>query len=435
MSAQTDQKALPRFAMLLSLLDDEINIDRAALKQAGAYRLRSIRSGQEALRIVKAALSGAPAFQLDFIVCSEDLPDMGVHAFLRELSAIAATSAGPLPPVLFIAPDNQSLNLALAHGASAALVRPYSANELGAAVARLQNLAAAASGRVAEQPEPARPANDMPKSGAASAVDMLFSAQAKKAGEQLQQKQRLEAQNTVSVTRQAPGLPPKSAEAATPVAAASGANKSSTVADAVNPLLYSRTGLGLLRQGKLASAQDFLVKALRFDPLDLEAALGLARLHRENGDEERMHRWMHKAGMICLHGGQPERARAVFAKLPAKWQGDHYMIEAQNLLQDEDFDQACEAFMQLSAQNGKRPHELLGRACQFTSAPEYYIYEMCLALERNGHESTARQLEKRMLGGSDSVEVRPYGFLDHFPRLQEVVTIARFTMRVWRAAA
>lgn len=434
-----------RFAMLLTQLDDGVNTDRASLRRAGVQRIRSIRSGQEALRIIQAGQTDDAPFGIDFIVCSGDLPDMGMEDFIRSLAAMDTGKSGKLPPVLaIISGDDAAISRLLAGGVRAVLPRPYSVAELEAALAKMQEQS------LTDAPATclARPEESVSSSAGfhLSAPEMLFSAKAKKAGEQLK------AAKSADPVKASTTAPKKQATAASTVVAAkfeptvvpglSQRPEQTKKADQqpdnspeqINQLLYTRTGLSLLRQGKLASAQDFLRRALRFDPLDLEAAMGLARLHKQNGNADRAARWLHRAGMIYVRAGQHERAESIFSALPAKWRGDHYMIEAQNLLQDEDFDEACEAFMEISTRKKKPPiHEVLGRACQFTDSPEYFLYEMCAALERNGYASTARKLEKRMFSDRH-VEVQPCGFLSRFPKLQEVVTVARFTMKVWRAS-
>jgi CheY-like chemotaxis protein len=382
-----------RFVLLLSSLDDEINIDRSALRRIGGLRPRSIRSGSEALRLVRAGQSGTSAFKIDFIVCAEDMPDMRADAFMRSLAVLAAESAHPVPPVMFMAADSRAGRRALANGAAVVLNRPYSTSELAAGVERLR------SGQV--------PGLFPVRSGHLQPGLPDFRCK----GEFLPEGKVPEKEN---------GAGKKALERLAPE-------------EKISKLAYGRTGLNLLRQGKLASAEKFLRQALECDPLDLDSALGLACLHKREGEPEQEQRWLHRAGMICLESGNAERASSIFAGLPEKWRGDPYIVEAQTLLLEENFDAACEAFMLACAKTKNSSlHLLLGRACQFTDDPEYFLQEMRAALERCGYADIARKLGRRLLDDNIPEERRPEGFLASFPLLREIVTVASFTLKTWR---
>lgn len=374
-----DQNATPRFALLLTSLADDINIDRAALRQAGLTRLHSVNSGEKALEIIRSQAGENPALAVDFIICAGALSDMSASVFMRAFAA-----SGSSLPLMFISGNESELAAALSHGASASLRRPYSMNELTRAVESI---------RSPKRTQTAPPAQNI---------------QAKS-------------------SRPAPAQDAK-ASAAPPAAPKNEENTG-------NKLLWTRSGLSQLKHGKLEAAHKLLAGALDYDPLDLEAAMGLSRLFKERGDLEKCQRWLHRAGCICLATRQTERAEMIFSRLPEKWQGDHELIEAQELLQEENFDAACEAFMHICSTRPNMPlHRLIGRACQFTAAPEDTMRELCAALMRAGYESTARSLAARMLINEDDRQWEPGGFLSAFPRLQEVWAVARYTAHALRAA-
>lgn len=361
------QDAAPKFALLLTRLEDGVNVDRSALRQAGLTRLHSVSLGEKALEIIRGQAGENPALAVDLVICAGDLDDMSLSAFMRAFAALGS----PLP-VLVIYGNNEERGRATGQGAAAALLRPYSMNELARA---LEGVRAQKRASTAFAPE--------------SAV------------------QKTE-----------------------PEAASSRAS-----ANKGNKLLWTRAGLNMLRQGKTERARELLSGALAYDPLDIEAAMGLSRLCRQSGDVEKSHRWMHRAGHICLSTRQTERAEAIFSRLPEKWRGDHEMIEAQELLQEGDFDAACVAFINICASRKELPlHRLLGRACQFTATPDECMRELIAALVRSGYESTARTLAARMLADEDDRELEPGGILSVFPRLQEAWAVARFTAQALGAS-
>lgn len=370
MSARRQSGGRPSFVLLLTALDDGINVDRAALRQAGLTRLFSVNSGGRALEIIRGQSGENPEPAVDLIICAGDLNDMSQNAFLRALAALGS----PLP-VMVISGSEAELARAISHGAAATLRRPYSMNELARAI----------EGVRARKPTPA-------------------------------------AQTQTKTVQPAPPPPAESATAKTPDAPP-------------NKLLWTRTGLRLLGQGDTAQARAFLSGALDYDPLDLEAAMGLSRLGKQEGDMESCHRWLHRAGLICLNTGQSDRAAMIFSRLPEKWQGDHELIEAHELLHEGSYERACEVFVNICASRKEQPlHRLIGRACQFTLAPGETLREVCAALGRIGYESTARSLAARMLSEEDEREPQGGGFLAAFPRLQEVWLVARYTAQALKAS-
>lgn len=371
------QNAEPRFALLLTRLEDGINVDRSALRQAGLTRLHSVSHGEKALEIIRGQAGGDPALAVDLVICSGDLDDMSISAFMRALASLGS----PLP-VMVISGNDDELARAISQGSAATLRRPYSMNELARALENLHT------------------------QKRASAAPKL--------------------EKTAPPPHQAEPRPEDSPAPRSPAEAGRTTG---------NKLLQTRDGFSMLRQGKTEQARYLFTGALSFDPLDIDAALGLSRLYQQDGDMEKSHRWLHRAGHICLLTRQPERAEALFARLPEKWQGDHEMIEAQELLQEGDFDAACAAFINICTSRKDMPlHRLLGRACQFTLAPDECMRELIAAFARSGYESTAQTLAARLLTDEEEYEWEPGGLLAAFPRLQEAWAVARFTAQALRAS-
>lgn len=399
----------PKFALLLTSLDDGINIDRAALRQAGVTRLHSLDSGERALDIIRGQAGEKPDLAVDFVICTGDLSDMGLSDFLRRLEADCSGF-----PIMVISGKKDEVPMALSQGAAAALGRPYSMNELTRAVEIMRSRPVPLT--VTQQNAP----NIFTAAAGAPRARVIPSTQdtSRLSAEPVAQPPLVE-----SVAHPTSGYSKKVAPAA-----------QEYVGSVPNKVLWTRKGLSLLKQGQPEAARKFLTGALDYDPLDIEAAMALSRLYQQDEDDERSHRWLHRAAVICLNTRQYERAEMLFSLLPEKWQGDHEMIEAQELLLEGNYDAACEAFINIcTSRKDVMLHRLLGRACQFTHSPEDCIYELLSAMERNGYESTARMLETRLLGGRDSENLEAAGLLVNFPRLQEVVAVARFTAQAFRA--
>lgn len=123
------QNAEPRFALLLTRLEDGINVDRSALRQAGLTRLHSVSHGEKALEIIRGQAGGDPALAVDLVICSGDLDDMSISAFMRALASLGS----PLP-VMVISGNDDELARAISQGSAATLRRPYSMNELARAL-------------------------------------------------------------------------------------------------------------------------------------------------------------------------------------------------------------------------------------------------------------------------------------------------------------
>jgi tetratricopeptide (TPR) repeat protein len=203
-----------------------------------------------------------------------------------------------------------------------------------------------------------------------------------------------------------------------------------------NPLLVTRAGLKLLREGNLPEAERLLRKGLQYDRTDLEAALGLAGICRKGGDMEGENRWLNRAVVICRKTGQYERAEMLLAGLPEESGANPYLAEARNLLVEEAYDEAAEAFIEAANyQTGQPLYALIARTCQFTDCPSLTLAELCAAYSRIGRGHIAGNLYRRLLSKSEERETpAAESFWARFPRLCEMAEVARYTMQAWRGA-
>jgi hypothetical protein len=82
----------------------------------------------------------------------------------------------------------------------------------------------------------------------------------------------------------------------------------------------------------------------------------------------------------------------------------------------------------------KTLHQLVARACLQTARPEESMARVCDAFERMGHVATAVTLRRRLLGYAPFDRSESASWLDRFPRLKEVLSVASYTAWVWKQA-
>lgn len=458
----------PKTVLLLTSMSDSLSVDRSALKQAGVNNIRKLSSGRQVLELLgacvsstasscgNAALKPVAVFKpncIEYIVCTEMLSDMSWQDFLQGIRSLGATA----PAVLLIssANDAQSEGKAIAAGAAVVLARPYTLNTLMAAISQITSARRPLSGTVPssisiaeQQADSAQHKLSAPEN--AVAAGMNFARRQQEAGAKLQAAQTAStraAKLSETSARKAGAFAPASADnkpgQSSTVSIAERANKQQVETPAaispseLSPLLYSGTGIRLMRAGQLDEAEELLRMAVGYDALDLEACLALAKVRQQQEDEEGMFRWMHRAGMICLSTGQQDRASIIFSRLPESLRnGDHHMIETQNLLEEEAYMEACDSLLELCASQPRTPmHTMLARVCQFTSSPEKHLHYLCAALESKGLNSTASRIRHRLLDEEPEPAYHPSGWLARYPKLHELVAVARFTVQAWKSVA
>ncbi|WP_035066398.1 tetratricopeptide repeat protein [Nitratidesulfovibrio termitidis] len=188
-------------------------------------------------------------------------------------------------------------------------------------------------------------------------------------------------------------------------------------------------------------------RTLRYNALHAEACLGLSDAWRGKGDMDKSREFRNRAGEIYARARQWRRAQNIFAELLADSPPDTpnpLLAEAARLLRDGRIDDAAAALLAGRELTPGAPlHEHVARACQFTNAPERTAAAVCRALSSADPE-LGSQLHRRMLGRFGTalrIDVdgheEPAGLLDRLlggTVLHDVVTVARHTLKMWRAA-
>ncbi|MDR1242037.1 MAG: hypothetical protein LBM00_04520 [Deltaproteobacteria bacterium] len=434
--------------------------------------------------------------RIDALVCTVQLGDMDAGTFLRAVAALRgntlreyadrfrADAGGDIfPPILVISPNVLVQEDFLAQGAGAVLARPYSVSALARTISALcgagsgarQRFMAGGSFFAGRRQEAQRKLDRAIKSRepqisvfaspllsqieaeeragtAGGSGQRLYPEEAEQVPERPEYPElgiELALKNVAALasgmlTRQGedPGaVPPLPEIAALPAPPAQGRGSRARLDNATkdaeeNPLLFTRTGLKLLREGKLSGAERLLRKGLRYDRADLEAALGLAGLCRKRGDAAGENRWLNRAVIICRKTRQDERAEMLLARLPEELRANPHLAEARNLLEEEAYDEAAEAFIEAACHQAEQPlYALIARACQFTDCPSRTLAELCAAYSRIGRGHIAGNLYQRLLSKAEEREApATESFWTRFPRLCEMVEVARYTMQAWRGA-
>ncbi|MBO4301277.1 MAG: histidine kinase, partial [Desulfovibrio sp.] len=253
MPQTTSNHDTPRPLDILLLSESEAmgNLDKRALREAGAGRVENMTSGVAACRLLAGLKPGVQNFFPDLVVCTQRLADMSGEQFC------AIVRLHPLLldlPVLLILPhDNEVEQLkTLGCGASALLARPYS-------VRTLQTHMETLSGPRPSLTELAR-AERLPDT---KAFD--------------------EALATYGILLK-------------PVRA---------------PEDYFRVGMQCLAQGKWNNALNAFQKALRGALIRGKAELGMAAAWKGKGDMARYRLYLAKAAATFVRASQWSRARAV----------------------------------------------------------------------------------------------------------------------------
>lgn len=197
---------------------------------------------------------------------------------------------------------------------------------------------------------------------------------------------------------------------------------------------YSK-GVEHLKRTELVEAESAFLQVLGRQEDHIDAALGLARVHRAGGDGQKTQRYMLKAAASCLRQGDAERAGGIAEYLPDHLRNDIYAAEAVACLEEGFKRQAVVSFLDAAREGAGKPlHRIVARACSLTARPEECMEQTCAAFESFGNTAIAASLRRRLLEYAPVSEYEPSTWLDRFPRLKEVVSIAGFTARVWKRA-
>ncbi|MDR3073749.1 MAG: hypothetical protein LBV01_03350 [Deltaproteobacteria bacterium] len=196
-------------------------------------------------------------------------------------------------------------------------------------------------------------------------------------------------------------------------------------------------GLAALKRGDTARAESLLHGSYKADPGRVETCLALSRLYAALHKEREELMWLCRAAVLCLKRGEKTRALALIGRLPRGRAGQTPLLaEAGLVLQDGEAKAAALSFLEAHRLDPSQPlHALIGRTCMFTPAPEEHMRELVRALAEAGHDATAGKLHWRLLQPAKVEEEEHSGFLDRFPLLNDIVSVAAYTFKAWRHAA
>ena len=388
-------------ALLLAEDESCLALDRKVLRRLGVTQTQFFAAGRKALDHLQALASatavhaangpdmtsGSPGM-VDMLICNERLADMTGMRFLSHIRSMPGMAD---IPVLFLVSNGES-TVALAARATnscAVLARPYTVDQAETALT------------LASRPE----ARHAPLVLPPSFIDRF--------GPKAEQRGAAQDENSPLLRRSTPKPPQVPGEAAL------------------------REGLAALQRGDAVAADRLLHGSYQADPGNIEACLALSKLYAFLHKEKEELIWVCKAGVLCLKRGDKVRAGNLFSRLPRGKAGqDPLLAEAGLVLQEGEAKAAALSFLEAHRLDPSKPlHALIGRTCMFTPAPEEHMRGLVQALSRAGHDATAGKLHQRLLQPPKEGEESSYSFLDNFPLLHDIVSIATYTFKTWRHAA
>lgn len=386
-------------ALLLAEDEAGLALDRKVLRGLGVTQVQFFSSGRKALDVLQTyacaaemarAANGFDApLAVDMLICNERLEDMTGLRFLSFVRSMQGISG--IPALFLVSNDKSTVAMAArATNSCAVLARPYTTDQASAALA------------AATLPE----ARHAPLVLPPSVVDR-FGPRSRAAHEGGTAHREPVIRRDRRSEREAPG------EKAL------------------------REGLAALQRDDAVAAATLLHASYQADPGRAETCLALSKLYGSLHKTREEMMWLCRAGLLCLKRGDKSRAGSILARLPRGREGQAPLLaEARLVLQEGEARAAALAFMEAHRLDPSRPlHALIGRTCLFTPAPEEHMREMCTALSNAGYEATASKLRWRLLQPPKEEEEAQPGFLDNFPLLYDIISVAAHTFKAWRHAA
>lgn len=386
-------------ALLLAEDEAGLALDRKVLRGLGVTQVQFFSSGRKALdflqtsvcavEMARAANGFDAPLAVNMLVCNERLEDMTGLRFLSFVRSMQGISG--IPALFLVSNDKSTVAMAArATNSCAVLARPYTADQANAALT------------AATLPE----ARHAPLVLPPSAVDRFGP--------------RFNAASEGGPARREPII------------------RHNRQSERENPGEKAlREGLAALQRDDAAAAGTLLHASYQADPGRAETCLALSKLYGSMHKTKEELMWLCRAGVLCLKRGDKSRAGSILGRLPRGREGQAPLLaEASLALQEGEARAAALAFMEAHRLDPSRPlHALIGRICLFTPAPEEHMRELCRALSNTGHEATADKLRWRLLQTPrEEEEARP-GFLENFPLLYDILSVAAHTFKAWRHAA
>lgn len=192
-------------------------------------------------------------------------------------------------------------------------------------------------------------------------------------------------------------------------------------------------GVAMLKSENPFEAERAFQEVLNRQHDNLEAALGMVRAKRANGDEKGVERYLLKAATCLKRMGDTKRYAAVMEKLPERVRENPFAHEALALMNEDCFEPAAKTFLEAAQHAGTVPlHRIVSRSCLMTKSPDTCVHRLCTAFEAMGNNVTASKLRSRLLTYDPNYRAGEYSWMDAFPRIKEIVSVMRYTTWVWR---
>lgn len=331
----------PCSVLLLSESEALGNLDRRALRDAGAGHVEGMTSGMDAARLLAGVAAGAPGFRPDVTVCAQQLQDMSGEQFC------AIVRLHPLlldMPVLLILSDDDEMELlrTLGCGASALLARPYAVEDLKDSLASLLTLRSS----LARLDGDGKPADTAAFEAALASSGMLL--------------------------------------------------KSVRV-----PEDHFRVGMQCLEQGKWNQAIKAFERALPGAAASGKVALGMAAAWKGKGDMDRYAQSLGRAAEAFVRDGLWNRARSVYGQLLRENASARspFLAEALKLLRQGAVEQAVAVLAQgLTVTPRQQLRDKLAQSCLAAARPAALLASLGEALERALGAEAGTALAKDIAG-------------------------------------
>lgn len=198
---------------------------------------------------------------------------------------------------------------------------------------------------------------------------------------------------------------------------------------------WFKQGLAHLKRQDLKQAEYAFIQTLERNEDHVDASLGLVQVCRFRKDIKGVRRSLLRAAAACLRKEDKARAAAIAAALPVGMRGNVFMHEAISYLEEGAYRRAALSFLDAGRQSGDVPlHRVIARGCLLSARPEESMEQVCSALEGLGHKDTAAALRRRLLSYQPFERKKQTNWLDRYPMLKEAVSVAAYTVWIWKQA-
>lgn len=371
--------------LVLAAREGEAATDRTELRRNGVRHVHIMQSGIEAARLLdlqsrnKEANTGRPPVEL--VICDEQLADISGLEFLQIVRSHPQLASLPVVLVGHSATREGVLE-AIQAGCSGYVVRPYTPEAFIKRVRQAQNVRICV-----ELPE-------ILQSGKEALSRKCFT------------------QAIDSFTEVIEEAKPSAEE------------------------LYTTGNECLLHKDWNGAIASFS-KAVRLNTLYAEAYMGLATAWRAKGDSRKYQLYLKQAGEAFTRLEQFGEARKAFLQLRSvrpDASNPLFGVGA-SMIKLGKFEAAAKAFVEASKLSPENElHVYIARACHFTKNPEKAVVSLCESMERIGEIEQADKLYKRLvtLSKKENMQEEPKTWLFRYPRLREIISVAKYTVDVYR---